>query len=158
MPLFHATYSPLSPGQEIGPKAVRSYYPEVLDILEPERPPHSLSHLRCVFATDSVVAATTFLNSEHRDCVGPIRVFEVAMPLYHKAPFRLIHEIGERIKAGQPVESLVSEYWMPRHEWVFWEFFGPAFQVMQEVHAATVLEMTVFQLSYGKDLALSKSL
>lgn len=158
MPLFHATYSSLSPGQEIVANADCSYYPEVMAILEPERPPHSLSRLRCVFAADSVVAATTFLNSQHKDCVSPIHVFEVAMPLHHKAPFRLIHEIGKRIKAGQPVKSLVSEYWLPKHEWVFWEFFGPAFQVVREVPAATVVEMTGFQLSYDKDLALSTSL
>lgn len=158
MPLFHATYSSLSSGQEIVANSDCAYYPEVLTVLEPNRPPHSLSRLRCVFAADSVVAATTFLNSQNNSSASPIRVFEVAMPLHYKAPFRLIHEIGNRIKAGRPVESLVSEYWLPKHEWVFWEFFGPAFQVVREVPAATVVGMTVFKLSYNKDVCLSTSL
>lgn len=158
MPLFHATHKSYSPGQEIVANVDCSYYTEVLTILESNGPPHNLSRLRCVFAAESVVAATTFLNSQHRDCISQIHVFEVAMPLHHRAPFRLIHEIGKRIQAGQSVESLVAEYWLPKHDWVFWEFFGPAFQVVREVPIATLTEMTVFQLNYDKDLALGASL
>ncbi len=158
MHLFHATYSLFFPGQEIVPDANCRYYPEVLDVLERDRPPDSLSRRLCVFAADSVVAATTFLNSQHANCGGRVRVFEVTMPLCHRAPLRLIHEISRRIRAGQPVESLVAEYWMPRHEWVFWEFFGPAFQVMREVPAAELVDMAAFHIRYNKDFRLGESL
>lgn len=159
MPLFHATHSNLSPGQEIVANSDCSYYPEVLSILEFNGPPQRLSRRRCVFAAESVVAATTFLNSQRGDSIiDSIRVYEVAMPIYHKAPFRLIHEMGKRIEAGQSVETLVTEYWTPEHGWLFWEYFGPAFQVIREVPAASVAEMAVFHLSYDSDVALSKLL
>lgn len=158
MTLFHATYSLFSPGQEIIANTDCSYYPEVLAALEAKRPQNCLSRLRCVFAAESIINATTFLHSQNTDSLRPMHIFEVEMPLRHKAPFWLIGEIATRIKNERSIDSLVSEYWLPKHPWVFWEFFGPSFRVVREVPAATAMEMYVQHIKYAADRDLSISL
>jgi len=87
-----------------------------------------------------------------------MQVYQVEMKIGHRAPFRLIRELDIRLGAQRPITAVVAEYWMPRKNWAFWEVFGPAFTVIAQVQPATLIEMSVFNLAYDKDLELGGSL
>jgi hypothetical protein len=84
--------------------------------------------------------------------------YEVEADGFHRAPFRLNFEIDRRFQAGQSVDALVAEYWMPTKDWFFYEYFGPSFRVVQEVPLATSAELLSFGLSYDRDMRMSASL
>ncbi len=80
------------------------------------------------------------------------------MPDYHKAPFRLVRELDARLEARKPIQAVVGEYWDPHRDWVFWEYFGPTFTVVEEMPPAGVIDTYGFNLKYDKDIDLGRSL
>jgi hypothetical protein len=90
--------------------------------------------------------------------VNSCLIYEVEMEVFHRAPFGILHEISSRLKMGRSIDNLVAEYWDPKANWSFYEYFGPSFHVISQVQAADSLnELVVYTLSYGKDVELSKS-
>lgn len=82
----------------------------------------------------------------------------IALVGFHRAPFVILHEISSRLETGRPIDNLVAEYWDPKANWSFNEYFGPSFRVISQVQAADSLcELTVCTLSYGRDIELCKS-
>jgi len=80
------------------------------------------------------------------------------MDVYHKAPFRLIHELSKRLKDSLPTTNPVREYWNPTHNWEFWEYFGPSFNVLGRVDAVNSVEAYAFGLRYENDCDFSGNL
>jgi hypothetical protein len=80
------------------------------------------------------------------------------MNYYHKAPFRLIHELSERIKIADNVDQLIDEYWHPRLDWYFWEYFGSSFKIIEKTATAKIMDIYSFNISYEKDCILSTKL
>jgi hypothetical protein len=147
MTLYHASRTQLSVGKMSATHPCTTY-PEAVTALEKSRPSDKPSRLICLFATDSVISATAFIASEN---VKGFWIYEVKMEGFHKAPFCITHEIEERIKSGKPFDKLVEEYWNPKEDWYFSEYFGPTFQIVQQVPPADNIELATFHLSYDKD-------
>lgn len=154
MRLYHGSSSQLSLGQ-INASYPSKYYPNVVAELERSRPAQKPSRSICLFAADSIVGATSFMVSQKMD---EYWIYEVEMPEFHQAPFRLVHEIDTRIRAGAVFQKLVDEYWSPSIGWYFQEYFGPTIEVIRQVPAADLIELSVFNMNYFKDIEISKSL
>lgn len=151
MTLFHASHVPLAAGQVLLASDACTYYPEVVDELEHRRPGTAPSRCHCVFATDSLAAASAFINAQ--PTVGnPPHFYEVEMPVAKRSPFRLIHEISNRMKCGQEIDSAIREYWAPTLDWAFWEYFGPSLTVIREVPAPAPVEVYAFRIAYEGDI------
>jgi hypothetical protein len=160
--LYHATRRNLSSREIVSASEPTDYYPEVRDLLESRRLHNRPSRSICVFAAESAVAATEFMQAELRKLGKPendFRLYRVEMNVYHRAPFRLIHELKKRLDTGGDVDSVLNEYWNPKHEWVFWEYFGPSLTVVEEVGPPDTIARVVFKLSYeAKDSLASGKL
>lgn len=156
--LFHATRREFAPGDVIIANADSTYYPNVLSLLEASRPDGYPSRTRCVFAAESAAAAYRFLMSQPSEDTAEIRVYRVQMENFHKAPFRLIHELKKRLSASAPTDSAVAEYWSPSYDWVFWEYFGPSFEVIEKLDGVNSVEVFAFGIRYEKDSDFSESL
>lgn len=150
--LFHGSGSRLEEGKVITASYPCAYYPHVVTELEAGRPSGTPSRSICLFAADTAVGATRFMLGQKID---PFWIYEVEMEGFQRAPFRITREIDLRLKAGRPVGNLVTEYWNPTANWFFNEYFGPSFEIIREVPAATIVELTVFDLRYGRDLNLA---
>lgn len=157
-PLFHATRQKFSTGQVIPATTVTSYYPDVIALLEQHRPHNFPSRSICVFAAENSAASLKFLMSQNAHNAEEIRLYQVQMDIYHRAPFRVIHELHNRIKSSESTDKLVTEYWQPKHTWAFWEYFGPSFKVVEEIAHPNLVDICAFGLSYDKDVEFSKTL
>jgi hypothetical protein len=155
--LFHAALRELPAGQVVTAVAPVTYYPEVVSLLEGQRPAGLPSRSVCVFASDSPVAVTRFLLGQSVR-LEDINLYEVTMDVYHEAPFRLIHELSKRIKTKSPVQKLIDEYWQPQKQWVFLEYFGPSFTVIGPAKPVSQIELLAFQIKYEVDIDLSATL
>jgi hypothetical protein len=156
--LFHATRRVFYAGEVVVADTQTHYYPEVLAMLEQHRPNCYPSRSICVFAADSAAASTKFLLSEPGVKADDIRVYRVHMNHYHRAPFRVIHELNKRIKSAGAVNQLIDEYWQPKQDWVFWEYFCGSFSVIEETKRATHAETYAFGIRYLRDVDLSATL
>lgn len=155
--LFHATRSELEPGEVVA-NAHTTFYPNVVALLESARPHNCPSRSKCLFAADTPEAAYTYLERQSRDDPSGIKIYRVQMDVYHRAPFRLIFELNERLQKAQPTEDLVEEYWSAHHPWVFWEYFGPSFIILDRVDVDRV-KAYAFGLRYQlKDCDFSNTL
>jgi len=77
------------------------------------------------------------------------------MSHFHRAPFRIIHELQNRLDSSRAVERLVEEYWSPTKDWNFFEYFGPSFSVLEEMPPVSAKDLELFRYAYGIDLDLS---
>ena len=77
---------------------------------------------------------------------------------YHKAPFRLIRELDVRLESREPIQAVVEEYWNPHRNWVFWEYFGPIFTVVEEMPPIGEIATYAFNIKYDEDIELGRSL
>ncbi|HBK43039.1 MULTISPECIES: hypothetical protein [unclassified Polynucleobacter] len=154
MRLFHGSRVALE-FKEYRALNLTSYYPDVVTALEKGRPIIKPSRSLCLFAADSAAWATRFMYGQG---VNSSLIYEVEMEVFHRAPFGIVHEINSRLKVEGSIDNLVAEYWDPKANWSFYEYFGPSFRVISQVQAADSLnELTVCTLSYGRDTELSKS-
>lgn len=155
--LFHATSQSLSPGQIVAASAPGTYYPAVVGVLESKRPSHLPSRSVCVFASEKPAASSLFLAGQG---VAPscIRLYRVEMSHFHRAPFRIVHELQKRLDSSRAVDRLVEEYWRPKENWNFFEYFGPSFIVLEEIPPVREMDLDLFRLAYGNDLQLSDTL
>ena len=151
--LFHGTGTRLTDGDLITASYPCPYYPHVVVEFEKGRPSSLSSRSICLFAAESAVGATRFMIGQK---VDPFWIYEVEMDKFQRAPFRITHEIAYRLRVGTPVDKLVAEYWSPTANWFFYEYFGPSLKVIREVPAADIVELTSFDLSYDRDINLSK--
>lgn len=155
MKLFHGTGTRLTDGVLITACNQCTYYPDAVKVLEKGRPTGRPSRSICLFATDTIAGATRFMFGQK---VDPFWIYEVEMVEFQRAPFRITDEIDQRLSAGTPVDKLVAEYWSPTDTWFFNEYFGPSFIVIREVPAAEIVELASFDLSYSRDLRMSKAI
>lgn len=153
--MCHATLQEFPVGKIVEATTPSNYYPNVLTLLEQHRPHNFPSRSNCVFAADSPEASKRFLISQPNVRPEEIKIYQVQMDCYHKAPFRVIHELSNRIKSSGATDKLVNEYWQPKHDWVFWEYFGPSFTVLGELAQPNPVEVYAFGFSYEKDRKLS---
>lgn len=160
MLLYHASYQVFTPAQIVAATKDCLQYPDVVGALEAKRPAHTPSRKVCLFATDSPESAAAFLASQ----AGPVpleaelRVYEVGMAFAHRAPFRLVHEISKRLKAGTTFDALVQAYWEPSPPWAFWETFGPSFEVIAEIPSVSEAGIIRFKRAYDADIARSRAM
>ncbi len=154
-PLFHGTGTRLKDGELVVATYPCAYYPQAVAEIEKGRPTGRPSRSICLFAADTIVGATRFMDGQK---VFPSWIYEVEMDNYQCAPFRIAHEINLRLEAGKPVDKLVDEYWSPTLPWFFSEYFGPSFRVLREVQAAELVQLATFDLSYDRDIRLSKAI
>lgn len=151
MTLFHGSYQTLAVGQLLTAMGTGPYYPQVVAELERQRPASAPSRSCCLFATDSLAGAAAFIQAQSQAAGVVPRFYEVDMPVTHRGPFCLIHEIAKRLKDGREIDSAVHEYWGPTQQWVFWENFGPSITVLREVSAPSDSEVTTFRWLYDRD-------
>lgn len=151
MPQFHGTYQIFAPGQVLTATRPSQHYPEAVAQLELHRPATAPSRGCCLFATDSLAGAAAFIQAQSQTDGSVPRFYEVNMPVAHRGPFCLIHEIARRLKDGREIDSVVREYWEPAQQWVFWEEFGPSLTVLREVPAPADGEVMRFRWLYDRD-------
>ncbi|WP_049413883.1 hypothetical protein [Stenotrophomonas maltophilia] len=80
------------------------------------------------------------------------------MSVFHKAPLRLIHELHNRLRDDKSIASLTAEYWEPKAEWVFWEYFGPSFRVLETDIKWDFAKTYALGLKYDHDVKQSETL
>ena len=160
MPLYHGSGRIYQSGDVIEPPAGGPMYPEVVVALEAARPRGAPSRWACVFAAESVVAATAFAHGQQIDIDPTVYVYEVEMEPSFRAPFALVHEIRERLKKGLNPDSLVNEYWtrVSVQDWVMWEVFGPSFKVICSVTPENLGKVYLFKERYDADRKVCASL
>ncbi|MDA3307849.1 MULTISPECIES: hypothetical protein [Stenotrophomonas] len=156
--LFHATTSDLVAGNVITASSPTCYYLNVVAELERMRPPGLPSRSTCVFAADSAEAAARFLMSQPGVAQCDIKVYRVEMSVFHKAPLRLIHELHNRLRDEESITNLITEYWEPKAKWVFWEYFGPSFRVLETDIKWDLAKTYALGLKYDRDVERSKTL
>ena len=158
MKLYHGTMQTLDLDKEYPALKPTDYYVDVVRHIEAARPNAKPSRSLCRFAADSIVTASYYLTKQIKDTNAQIRVYLVEMNSYHRAPFRLIHEIGKRLQKRQDVTKLIEEYWNPQNSWKFYEYFGPSFRVLSECATASEKDLQEFEFAYDHDFKLSSRL
>ena len=149
--LYHGTFSEFAIGDVITATKPTSFYPDVVRLLDAHRPARLPSRETCVFATDTIAGAGTFINKQPPVGGAKGRVYKVEMSGSCKAPFQLVVGIARRLEAARPADTLVAEYWNPTLDWFFWEYFGPSFTVIEEVPVPPESQMSLFGVRYMKD-------
>src|SRR6218665_2474189 len=150
--LVHGTYQVLVAGEVLTATLSCAYYPHVVAELELKRPAGAPSREVCIFATDTLEGAAAYLEAQNNGTGTAPHFYEIDMPLAQRAPFRLIHEISNRLKHGREIGSAVGEYWAPTLNWRLWEYFGPSFTVLREVAAPSPEKVVQFRWLYDLDV------
>lgn len=103
-----------------------------------------------MFASEIPAASSLFLAGQG---VAPscIRLYRVEMSHFHRAPFRIIHELQKRLDSSRAVDRLVEEYWSPKKTWKFFEYFGPSFSVLEEIPPVSESDLDLFRYAYLVD-------
>lgn len=166
MILYHGTTRILKVGDPVVADVAVSQYPEVVAELENKRALHLPSRSICVFAANTITAAHAYVKGQTDGLYGllmgndqlSIRIYEVEMEHSHAAPFCLVHEMRNRLKAGRGIDNLIAEYWKPQVEWNFLEYFGPSFVVRGEVLCPTYPDQLRFDTAYSADKERAKAI
>lgn len=153
--LFHGTNFNLPLGETHRANRTVNHYSEVIQHYEAARPSNAPSRSICLFAADSPAAVATFMTGQK---IYPFHIFEVQATDFQRSPFRLTHEIYNRLNENKSFDKLISEYWQPVNTWFLYEYFGNEFLVVKKVPIPNEIELFSFQISYEKDIALAKSI
>ena len=150
--LFHGSLRNLDAGEFVMADKPTDYFPEVAKIYDSVRPEKKPGRSICKFASDSIVGAAVFMKSQTN---RSFKVYVVEMVDFHRGPFRVTHEINRRLKAGEPYDALVEEYWVPKATWGFYEYFGPSFVVIGEEPRPNSIQEYAFRIRHFNDLELA---
>lgn len=157
MRLYHASRLVYASSQVIAPSTNQSRFGHALPAIEAHRPNGAPSRSCCVFAAESPQAAFGIVEAESPEDVD-LYVYEVDMPVAHRAPMRLISEIERRLARSKSADALIHEYWNPQYSWQLLEHFGPEFTVVGQVVVPSRAAISRFKLNYEKDVELSRHL
>ena len=150
MTLYHATSTYKYTDDEVviasGPT---TYYPNAVAALELTKPIEHPSRSICLFATEDPELAVGYLAGQRVE-QADMRLYEVSMDDYHRAPFALIHRISKRLDGHLLVTPLLNEYWKPLMKWNFYEVFSHQMKVVREV-AIPQNNQVVFKIKYQAD-------
>ena len=144
MPLYHCTTEHYVKDQVIGPflqsrfsvnqKKNGSQWIE--ELLAKYRPgSQACSRENAVYAADAPENAARFLTGQHFNSpeTPPVYCYEVAATAVSKAPMAVIRLIELSRENPELLEQLNKEYWEPKREWKFWEYFAPSMTVISEM-------------------------
>lgn len=148
MLLYHSTLNSYAPGELVLASSPTTFYLDAVAEIERIRPSNLPSRLCCVFATNDLEFCYYFALRQKWD-PSQIKIYEVEMDAYHKAPIAIVHPLQRRIEKGSSTGKLANEYWHPTEPWKFWEFFGPAMTVRGQVSAPNINETAMFMKYQG---------
>jgi hypothetical protein len=148
--LFHASTSRFVDAQQLTDPRICDYYPKAVLAIETARPPLAPSRSACFFAAEASNIALRFKLGQEKSA-APIYLYEVEMPDSWRAPFALVHAIGEAIAGNdRDVGDAVAEYWAPEKSWNYFERFGPRMKIVSQVDHPRLNEWAL-QARYDTD-------
>lgn len=149
MRLFHACEYDYSHGQQIVATSQSAFYPLAVSALDRAKPIGLPSRGICLCATDDLAFAYLFAMKQQWPRDG-IRLYEVEMEYFHRAPMAIVHAIQRRLENSEDISALLSEYWSPKRKWHYFECFGPEMEIVRPIGAPSINE-TIMGLNYQGD-------
>lgn len=149
MRLFHASQNTYSPGQLIVATSQSTFYPLAIPALDQAKPSGLPSRDICLCATDDLAFAYLFAIKQQWPSNG-IRLYEVKMDKFHRAPMAIVHAIQRRLESSKDISALLSEYWSPTLKWHYFECIGPQMEIVGSVSAPSINEI-LMGLNYQGD-------
>ncbi|MEK7234991.1 MAG: hypothetical protein AAB242_00110 [Nitrospirota bacterium] len=149
MRLFHASQNDYSHGQRIVATSQSAFYPLAVPALDRAKPIGLSSRDICLCATDSLAFAYLFAIKQQWPS-DRIRLYEVNMKNFHRAPMAIVHAIQRRLEKSEDISALLSEYWSPKHTWHYFECIGPEMEIIGPISAPCINEI-VMSLNYQGD-------
>ena len=131
---------------------VCEYYANAVRLLELARPPHSPTRSACFFAAESADFALLFASMQWK---GPTNLYAVEMDLHGKGPYALVHAISRALDGGKLPSPAVDEYWSPKQEWRFYEYFGPTMKIVERLDADTFGTYAAY-IRFQRDFDIAK--
>jgi len=149
MTLFHASQNYYSQGQRIVATSQSTFYPLAVPALDRAKPIGLPSRDICLCATDDLAFAYLFAIKQQW-LSNRIRLYEVNMENFHRAPMAIVHAIQRRLEKSKDISALLSEYWSPKHTWHYFECIGPEMEVVGSI-SAPYINKIVMSLNYQSD-------
>lgn len=156
MRLFHASKNNYSRGQRIVATSQSTFYPIAVPALDQVKPLGLPSRDICLCATDDLAFAYLFAIRQ-RWPSNQIRLYEVTMDKFHRAPMAVVHAVQRRLEASKDASKLLSEYWSPQCKWHYFEYIGPEMEIVDLVGTPNINE-TIMTLNYQGDAAAAACL
>lgn len=142
MPLYHATTRTFVVGEIVASSGANAFYPDVGPLLDAARPPGFPARKDCIFAADTVDAATAFACGQGTP-LAQVKVYEVDfVSSTHRGPMAIVHAIRKKLEAKVAPDALVKEYWGSTRAWSFWETLGASRSRAHRRPAAGALRVT----------------
>jgi hypothetical protein len=154
--LFHAFQNNYSQGQKITATSQSVFYPLAVPALDQARPSGLPSRGICLCATDDLAFAYLFAMKQQWPRDG-IRLYEVEMENFHRAPMAIVHAIQRRLENSEDISALLSEYWSPKLNWHYFECFGPEMELVRPIGAPSIDE-TIMGFNYQGDASAAACL
>lgn len=79
-----------------------------------------------------------------------IRLYEVKMKSFHRAPMAIVHAILRRLEQSKDISALLSEYWSPKRTWHYFECIGPEMEIIGSI-TVPCIDIIVMTLNYQAD-------
>lgn len=155
MKLYHSSFKQHSPQTVICAKGENNLYPVAIEKIEAQCPEGKPSRAKAVFAANSPVWAYLFAEAQYQESL--IFLYEVKMTISCRAPMCIVHEINKRIQSENDYQDLVNEYWNPKMEWNFYEYFGPELHIIKPTELPSEMDLTVARLKYSADVKQASS-
>lgn len=149
MRLFHASQNNYSPGQRIVATSQSTFYSLAVSALEKAKPSASPSRDICLCATDDLAFAYLFAIKQNWPS-NQIRLYEVTMDKFHRAPMAIVHAVQRRLEASKDASVLLDEYWSPQHSWYYFECIGPEMEIVDSVGTPNINQI-LMTLNYQAD-------
>lgn len=149
MRLFHASQNSYSPGQHIVATSQSTFYPLAVPALDQAKPSGLPSRDICLCTTDDLAFAYLFAIKQGWPS-DQIRLYEVTMKKFHRAPMAVVHAVQRRLEVSRDASVLLSEYWSPKGKWHYFEFIGPEMEIVGSVGVPDINEI-VMTLNYQAD-------
>lgn len=172
MRLFHVTSLVYEHGKQLSSLDESDFYrrnrkkPNVLkaeQFLEVQRPPNAPRRRNAYFAFESTSACAHFWLSEvHHQVHGYYQkdphYYLVEMLSPAKCPMVLVDHAVKCIHHPALLKRVVSEYWVPRHEWACWEYLDVMMTIVEETSSPSETDALDWRLNVKNDLSLSGQL
>jgi hypothetical protein len=167
MPLFHCTIEDYQPETVIGPYSQSRFHTKqqngghawLENILEQCRPvDQPCGRENAVYASDTRENAAIFLEGQYRgaDSKPTFYCYEVRADIYSKAPMSLIRSLEFAKQDADKTKKIALEYWLPKSNWRYWEYFAPSMTVVRRVDWP--LDGSAARTFYAADRELAKRL
>jgi hypothetical protein len=164
MELFHVSNKMYVDCQEIEITRINEYCKEKISngfkniekILLKNKPDSAPSRLNSIFAFEQIEYCGAFINTIKGRYSEP-KFYKIIMDNPWRSPMALVDILTKQVDEEKLIK-IAQEYWEPKEEWNFLEYFSKKMKIIERIEEPDLLYCNAFKGLYFDDVEKAKKL